>query len=144
MPFLTGSGRREPGKTFAGRSAAGWGLGGDRKGRYSANGGSSVHTLVPGALDEMEEAVFEIGDAALVAPPLKRKDVMKVEPLCCKQLAQQPLSQVAVVRGGIVTLCTEGLLKMWSRPRVPPPLPPLTVDMQNKHTALFTSRGKVR
>lgn len=60
----------------------------------------------------------------LVYPALSRQSTPRGEPLCCKQLAQMPLSQVMVVRAGVVTLCSEGLLKLWARPSMPPPLPP--------------------
>lgn len=63
--------------------------------------------------------------AELVYPALNRQSTPKGEPLCCKQLAQMPLCQVMVVRAGVVTLCAEGLLKLWARPSTPPPLPPL-------------------
>lgn len=63
----------------------------------------------------------------LVYPALSRRSTPRGEPLCCKQLAQMPLSQVVVVRAGVVTLCAEGLLKLWARPSMPPPLPPLPV-----------------
>lgn len=63
----------------------------------------------------------------LVYPALSRQSTPRGEPLCCKQLAQMPLSQVMVVRAGVVTLCAEGLLKLWARPSMPPPLPPLPV-----------------
>lgn len=99
---------------------------------------------VPGVLEEEEEAVCEAGDRDVISPPLRRKDVARAEPLCCKRLAQQPLSQVAVVRAGVVTLCSEGLLKMWLRPSLAPPLAPLVVDVQHRHAALFASRAKVR
>lgn len=58
----------------------------------------------------------------MVYPALSRQSAPRGEPLCCKRLAQMPLSQVAVVRAGVVTLCAEGLLKLWARPSVPPPL----------------------
>lgn len=98
---------------------------------------------VPGVVVEEEDVTCNGGDVDVIAPPLQRKDVAKAEPLCCKMLAQQPLNQVAMVRGGVVTLCAEGLLKMWARPNVPPPLPPLGVDMQHRHPAFYASRGKV-
>ena len=56
-------------------------------------------------------------------PALSRQSTPRGEPLCCKQLAQMPLSQVMIVRAGVVTLCAEGLLKLWARPSMPPPLP---------------------
>lgn len=79
-----------------------------------------------------------------VSSALCRQSVPRGEPLCCKRLAHVPLSQVKVVRAGVVTLCAEGLLKLWARPTVPPPLPPLGADLQHQNPASFASRAKVR
>ncbi|CAM9916194.1 unnamed protein product, partial [Discosporangium mesarthrocarpum] len=75
------------------------------------------------------------GDAAVwaaAAPPLRRQKVPRGEPLCCKKLTQLPLCEVAIVRGGIITLCGGGLLKYWVRPEAPPPLPPLLDPFVNQ------------
>lgn len=83
------------------------------------------------------------GDSA-VFPALCRQSAPRGEPLCCKQLAQVPLSRVVVVRSGVVTLCAEGLLKLWARPTVPPPLlPPGAGTRLRDSVPAASSRGEV-
>jgi hypothetical protein len=66
---------------------------------------------------------------------MKRHATPRGEPLYCKQLVPLPLCKVACIRTGFVTLCEEGLLKLWQRPFVPPVGP---TDL----LAQFSSLGK--
>lgn len=84
-------------------------------------------------------------EAGVVFPALSRHAAPKGEPLCSKRLAQVPLSRVVVVRAGVVTLCAEGLIKLWARPTVAPPLPPLREDTeQGQSSETFFAGDEVR
>lgn len=141
-------GRKDVGS--GGGGGASIGRRGSRSGN-SSNGGVNMVDGIGGVLLEEGEEGSEVGGSGgarggghvdLVSPPLCRQSVPRAEPLCCKKLANYPLSQVTVVRGGVVTLCSEGLLKLWARPTVPPPLPPLGAEQLHRHSA-FALREKV-
>ncbi|KAG5179246.1 hypothetical protein JKP88DRAFT_350032 [Tribonema minus] len=98
-----------------------------RAGGGGGGGGGAVFAAAFGGDAAMAEAGEGAGGTAPESkfnPPLKITETPTGTPLCCKQLARLPLTQVAVLRCGIVTLCEEGLLKVWQRPVIPPPQPP--------------------
>lgn len=142
--FFGGVGRKE----FRGGAAATGGGGGKRgtgnNGGAAAAGGAAAEEK--GGEGGRDGGMEESGTGAEDTVPLslRRQFVPRGLPLCQKQLAQVPIGQVMVVRAGIVTLCADGLLKLWARPNVPPPLPPLGAVMQRETSASFASRGKVR
>lgn len=159
VAFFSGYGRKDVGGEAPGGAAGAGGvpsggIGGrgglNKRGFRSINNSSNSMGGGDGAVGvALEEETDERGrqrggHTDLVSPPLCRQSVTRAEPLCCKKLASSPLSQVTVVRSGVVTLCSEGLLKLWARPRVPPPLPPLGADSLHRHSPSFASRGKVR
>lgn len=106
--------------------AAGGGgpAGGGKRGKNAGGLGGVVGSVA--SEEEMKDYVGRrSSDAGLILRGLSRQLVPKGEPLCWKRLSDVPLSQVMVVRAGVVTLCAEGLIKLWARPSVPPPLPPM-------------------
>lgn len=149
VSFLAGYvGRKDVG-------GAGRGVGlGRRASRSSitSSGSSSVNLMEGSASVLLQERVGgREGEGVrgrnasdLVSPPLCRQSVPRAEPLCCKKLANYPLSQVTVVRAGVVTLCAEGLLKLWARPTVPPSLPPLGAENLNGQLPSSAPKEKVR
>lgn len=110
-----------------GSSSGGGGSGGGGKGAEHGNGGGVV-------------------EVAVGFPALSRQAAPRGEPLCCKRLAQVPLSRVVVVRAGVVTLCAEGFLRLWARPTLAPALPPLREDTTRGRSleAFAAAGGKVR
>lgn len=127
VSFFGGGSRRDPRAGGAGGGAAWPGSGTIGTGGAVTSGGKRAKAGLA-AMAEDREAVGLEGstgsrkDEALVFAVVKRQSVPRGEPLCCKRLTQVPLSQVSVVRAGIVTLCAEGLLRLWARPIVPAPL----------------------
>ena len=122
------------------------GLGGGSSGGGGGSGGDPVaaaagtHGGSGGAAGGKENGGGGAG-ADMVYPALSRLSAPRGEPLCCKRLAQMPLSQVVVVRAGVVTLCGEGLLKLWARPSMPPPLPPLAASGPESASNKVRERG---
>lgn len=98
--------------------------GGGKRGKNAGGLGGVVGSVV--SEENMKDvAGRRSSDAGLISRGLSRQSVPKGEPLCWKRLSDVPLSQVMVVRAGVVTLCAEGLIKLWARPSIPPPLPPM-------------------
>lgn len=130
--FFGGAARGNRVASSGGNPAAAGTGGGGRRGKGGGGAGAAQGEAAEGGGEgkgkENEGGGSGSGGVGYVYPALSRQSTPRGEPLCCKRLAQVPLSQVMVVRAGVVTLCAEGLLKLWARPTAPPPLPPLQMD----------------
>lgn len=129
--------------------AAGGGgaAGGGKRGKSAVGLGGVVGSALAAGLATEEEVKDDVGrrsnDAGLISPGLSRQLVPKGEPLCWKRLSDVPLSQVMIVRAGVVTLCSEGLIKLWARPSIPPPLSPMLQPSVQLSQLLPLASGQV-
>ena len=140
MPGVPGGG----GSAFGGGKRGKGAAGGAESAGSGGGGGSSGGGGGGGGRAELGNGAG-IVEAGVVFTALSRQAAPKGEPLCSKRLAQVPLSRVVVVRAGVVTLCAEGLIKLWARPTVAPPLPPPREDTTRDQTSeAFCAGDKVR